>query len=284
MRITRLATAALTATAIAAFAAGPASATTLKGTVVDRNASARTFVVASSAGKLHAVHAKRLPAVGRKVRVGARALRNGTFAARSLRLAGRTRHAKLHGTVSYTDRGKRAFVVSANGASIVVTLPTQPQQLPSPGNVVDVNTTVGDDGELEADDVNEHGRAGNGFDISGIVQSIDANAHTLTLSSDDEDELGGALTIAVPSTIDLTKYQQGQRVHLFVTLNADGTYTISEIAGDDDEQEADDPEEMQSVSPRQSGSTQQPVGDRQGGGDHHSGGGGEGNGSGGGDD
>jgi Copper binding periplasmic protein CusF len=272
MSFTRVAAAVLSAAALTALVAGPASAQTLKGTVVDRNANARTFVVASAAGRLHAVHAKRVPAVGRRVRVGARALRNGTFAARSLRLAGRTHHARLHGTVSFVDRHKHAFVVSAAGASVVVDTPASQQQMPNVGNVVDVNTTVGDQGDLEADDVNEQGEDHNGLELEGVVQSVDTTARTLTLTADDEDQLGGALTVKVPDAIDLTKFQPGNRVKLNVTLNPDGTYTISEISGDDNEQEADDPEDSQSVTPRQQG--QQPGGDGQGDGDH--GGSGEG--------
>lgn len=241
------------ATALAAGAAvlvvaAPASASTIKGTVVHRNGHARSFVVASSTGRLTAIHARRSPAVGRLVRVSARRLRNGTFAARRVRAGGRRSHARIRGTVSFVDRRKGAFVVSARGASIRVSrarrarsVAAAADSMPAVGRIVVVDTALNDQGELQANDVQEIGEDTDGIDLEGVVLAVDAAARTITVSADDDDESGQSVLVHVPDTIDITAFAPGQQVSLTVTASADG-FLLQGSSRDDDAQEADDPD------------------------------------------
>ncbi|MEA2217552.1 MAG: hypothetical protein QOJ35_178 [Solirubrobacteraceae bacterium] len=228
--------------------AGPASASTIKGTVVHRSAHARSFVVASAKGHLTAVHARRSPAIGRIVRVTARRLRNGTFAAVRVRAQGRRTRARIHGTVSFVDRRHGAFVVSARGASIRVrtrrTVSAARDSLPAVGTVVDVDTTLDDQGDLEADDVNEVGEDHNGIDLEGVVLAVDAANRTITVSADDDNESGQSVVVHVPATIDIATFATGQQVELTVTATADG-FVLQGSSHDGDANEADDPSNEQ---------------------------------------
>src|SRR5947209_13148101 len=92
-----LAATALTSTALAA----PAQAAKLTGVVVHDNHRAHSFVVAGHDGKLSAVHAHRLPRLGRRVTVIARPLLNGTFRAERVKAGRRAHRAVIRGTVTY---------------------------------------------------------------------------------------------------------------------------------------------------------------------------------------
>jgi hypothetical protein len=237
----RLAITVLGALLVAGVAAGSASAATLKGTVVHRNSHAHSFVVAMSHGRLAAVHARTSPRAGRVVSVSARRLRNGTYAARSVRIVGRSRHVQMRGTVTYS-RG-RLFTLSSRGASILIKRRARAvaadDTAPAAGTVVVVDANVGDNGDIEANDVNEQGQDNNGIDLEGKVLAIDTKARTLSISADDEDASGAALTVQVPAGVDMTGFTVGQEVELTVARNPDGTFVLQQGTGDDNEQEAD---------------------------------------------
>ena len=72
--------AALSAVLVVLIGATGASAATFSGTVVHKNARALSFVVALGNGSLRAVHTRHTPALGRRVTVTTRHLRNGTWA------------------------------------------------------------------------------------------------------------------------------------------------------------------------------------------------------------
>jgi hypothetical protein len=241
----RLAINAFAALLVAGAAAAPASAATLKGTVVHRNGHAHSFVVAMSHGRLAAIHARTSPRPGRVVRVSARRLRNGTYSARSVRVLGRRRRVQMRGTVTYS-RG-RVFTLSSRGASILIRRGTRAARAvaasddaPPAGSVVQVDANVDDNGDIEANDVNEEGQDNNGIDLEGTVLGIDTNARTLSISADDEDASGAALTVQVPAGVDMTGFTVGHQVELSVIRNADGTFVLQQGMGDDNEQEADD--------------------------------------------
>jgi hypothetical protein len=238
----RLAINAFAALLVAGVAAAPASAATLKGTVVHRNGHAHSFVVAMSHGRLAAIHASTSPRAGRVVRVSARLLRNGTYAARSVHVVGRRSHVQMRGTVTYS-RG-RVFTLSSRGASILIRRGARAvaasDTAPPAGSVVLVDGNVDDNGDVQANDVNEEGQDNNGIDLEGKVLAIDTTARTLSISADDEDASGAALTVNVPAGVDLTGFTVGQEVELKVTRNADGTFVLQQGTGDDNEQEADD--------------------------------------------
>jgi hypothetical protein len=256
-------------TAVAAVAAllavaGPASASasTIKGTVVHRNARAHSFVVAALGGRLSAVHARRSPVVGRVVRVAARRLRNGTFAAGLVRASGRRSHPRIRGTVSHLDPSSRAFVVSARGASIRVrrapstkAASAASDSMPQVGTVVEVDTTIDAGGDLEADDVNEVGEDGDGIELEGVVLAVDAAAKTVTVSADDDDTSGQSVVVHVADAADLTAFTAGKVVDLTVTATPGG-FVLQRFSHDDDADEADGKDGQHGNSGKHGGSDQ----------------------------
>jgi hypothetical protein len=236
MRIHRMGAAAAAAALLAA--AAPAGAQSLNGTVVHHNGRAHSFVVATGNGRLAAVHAASLPGVGRSVRLQARALRNGTFAGSHVHAGRRHRHVHLHGTVSFADRHRHRFVLSADGVSLLVR--ARSADVPAAGQTVDVQATLPASAMPVAHAVTP---TGTDFTIhlEGNVVAVDTTARTIAITADDDDQAGAQLTIAVPdATIDLTKLTAGQEVELLVALHSDGTFTLLGFADDENGQQADD--------------------------------------------
>jgi hypothetical protein len=219
--------------AAVAFAA-PAQAATVTGTVVHRDARARSFVLAGASGRLTAIHATRLPATGSFLTVSASALRNGTFAARHLR-----------GVVTFVDRAAGAFTLSAPGVSMLVRRGHAAGALPAAGSAVTIEGHVESDGELEAEDVQEHGTRTAGIHLEGRVLAIEPVARTLTISADDDAHSGAAITVTVPASIDLTLFVVGAPVELQATLQPDGTYMLVGSASDAGSRGANDGAEQQ---------------------------------------
>jgi hypothetical protein len=252
--------------------AAPASAGTLRGVVVHRNHHAGSFVVALPGGRLAAVHARHSPRVGRNVRVSATRLRNGTFAAKQVRVGGRARHALIRGVVTFVNRRRGLFTVSSRGASVLIHRSHRSRRaraadaLPTVGENVTVQTGIDDQGDLQDDNVQDNGQAGT-MDLSGTVLAVDPTARTLSVSSDDDDQSGQALTVHVPSTFDMSAFTVGKQVELVVTLQTDGSFLLQGSASDDNEEEANNPGHEQGQ--------QESGGDHQGSGGEHNGGGGD---------
>jgi hypothetical protein len=233
--------------------AGEASARTFKGTVVHKNARAHSFVVALPSGRLQAVHARRSPRIGKVVRVNGRRLRNGTWSARSIRTVGARRRARMRGTVTYVNRRKGLFTISARGTSVLVRRKARRGRvraaaapgLPAVGQVVVADVNTNGSGTLEADDVNEVGQDTGKIELEGVIQAIDVNARTITLSADDDEQSGASVVIHAGSSFDLSKYAVGHTEQFVVTQNADGSYELVGSSGDENEQEADDHSEHQ---------------------------------------
>lgn len=243
----------LAATATMAFAGSATAATTVKGTVVHTSARSHSFVVASPAGALTAIHAKRNPKVGRTVTVRTRRLGNGTLSATKVRSGARRTRARVRGTVTYVDRARRSFVVSARGVSLVVhrsragkrAVAAAAPALPAIGDVVTVTSRFDRHGDLEEHGVRHHGEDDGTIELEGRILAIDPDARTLTLSADDEGELPGSVVVHVPDTFDITAYKVGDELELRATLEADGTYTAVGTSQNGDDQEADDAEHEQ---------------------------------------
>lgn len=243
-----------TATAVAActvilVAASSASAKTLNGTVVHKNARAHAFVVASRGGRLAAIHAHRLPSVGRVVTVSARRLRNGTFVARHIRIRShsRRRHARIRGSVTFVRPRHRSFVVSVRGASILVhgararrmATASAAGSLPPVGSVVEINATLDDQGNLESNEVHQVGEVTSGIELEGVVLAVDPLKRTLMISADDDNETGQSVLVNVPEELDITAFHVGQEVSLTVTSSAEG-FVLQNSSCDGSAREAND--------------------------------------------
>lgn len=228
----------------------PSVAATIKGTVVHKNAGAQSFTVATPQGTLRAIHARRSPGIGRVVTVVARKLNNGTYGVKSVVARGKRTHARVRGTVTYANAGLGVYTVSARGVSLLIKQGrgsgrTAANTVPNPGTKVEVDVGLNDSGDLEEQDLQETGQDTNGISLEGTVLAVDPVARTLSISADDQEETGAALTVNVPAAFDISAYQVGQDVELTVTDNGDGTYTLSQSSGDDNQEEADDPSEDQ---------------------------------------
>jgi hypothetical protein len=217
------------AIAAALALAGPAGAKTLRGTVVHRNAHAHKLVIATRSGRMVAIHTRRVIRAGRVVRVSGR----------SIRVVGRSRHARLRGTVTYVNRHRRLFTLSARGASVLVHRRSArmarmaSDDMPSSGSQVAVSADIDDDGDVEAKDVKDEGEDTDGIELEGKVLAVDTGARTLNVSADDEDESGDAVVVHVPDSFDLNQFKVGDEVELVVTKESDGTFTLQKA--DDDE-------------------------------------------------
>jgi predicted nucleic acid-binding Zn-ribbon protein len=252
---------ALGATLAALVVAAPAGAKTLHGTVVHRNTSQKSFVLAARSGKLTVVSARSAPAVGRVAAVKVRR-RHGASVARRIRLRGITRHARLHGRVSFS--GNRRFAISARGTSIFV---NDSGSLPRVGSTITTTVTINRDGSLDADDVNDDDRpsATGAMKLEGTISAVDPTARTLTVSADDhgddqgnddqgDDDQGDndqgddneaasqssnspapSVTVHVPAGIDITQFRVGDDVELVVTPQGDGSFLLQSV--DDDQRD-----------------------------------------------
>lgn len=235
--------------ALAGFA-NPASAQTVRGTVVHHNARAHSFVIAAGSGRLYAVHARRLPRIGMLVTVGMRRLRNGTFALQHERVLRRgSRRVRVLGTVSYVNRRAGMFTISAPGVSMLVRtsrrMARSADALPAVGTDVAATGTVDDQGDLENPTVQTQGTDTGAIQIEGTIISVDTTNRTLTVSADDSEQSGATLTVDVPSSLDITQFAANQEVELNVTPQSDGTYMLLGSASDDNAQQANNGSDAQ---------------------------------------
>lgn len=95
-----------------------ASASTLKGTVVARQASLNVLVVATSSGNARTVHTRNLARGGAIVSVTGTARADGTLTASSVRAAGRASHARFRGVLLRHTAGLSFY--SANRSVVAV--------------------------------------------------------------------------------------------------------------------------------------------------------------------
>lgn len=227
--------------------AATASATTIRGKVVHKNRSAHSYVVAKRSGQMVTVHARRSPALGRKVVVNARLLSNGTYGQRAVQLGSLTHRARVHGVVTFVNaRGTKA-VISAKGVSLVVhKSATARAAAPlAVGDVVTVTGEFDDEGDIDVDTVEHDGTDDGYFELEGHVLAVDTTARTVTLTADDEGELAGSITVVIPDGWDMSGYAVGDEIEVTATLNADGTFTAVGTSHDGDQQEADDDSDQQ---------------------------------------
>jgi len=241
-------TGALTAGCVV-IVAGTAQAQTVHGTVVHRISRAQSFVVASSSGRLFAVHSRRRTRIGSRVVVSLRRLRNGTFAANVLRVVGHTHTARLRGTITYVNRHSGSFTLSAHGVSMLVHAARgrvrAADALPPVGTNVTTTTTIDDQGDVSEQSMRDTGTQTGGFDIEGTVLSIDTTANTITISSDDDDQSGSGIVVTVPSTLSVSPFTVGEEVELNVAPQPDGSLLLQGSASDQGTQGAQDQSDQQ---------------------------------------
>jgi hypothetical protein len=207
------------------------------GVVLKVQKSTHLVAVASSATRVALVHtsaAARLH-VGQRVSLTARTLRNGTLSAANVRVVGRTHTVRFRGLL--LGKTRTNLIVSAGGAVISIhrgsrSTASARDNGPTTGSQVEVQATVGNDDELEADNVSVVTASAPGGKIEG---HLTLGTGTVTVSSEHM-----TLVLNVPTGFDLTKFANGDEVLATFTQGADGTLTLTELSGDENAQQADE--------------------------------------------
>lgn len=235
--------------------AGTASAATLRGVVVHQNHHAHSFVVSLKGGHLASVHARKSPRVAHAVKVTALRMRNGTWLAKAVSLGRKSRHAAVRGVVTFVNRQRGVFTVSAGGASLLIHRHHQRSHgaraadaLPNVGEVVTVQTGIDDQGNLDEESIQDNGAQTSNIELEGVVMAVDPTARTITVSADDDNESGQAVVVSVPAAFDITAFTVGQEVKLLVTQQPDQSFLLQGSAEDDNSQAANNPSDSQGQS------------------------------------
>jgi len=237
---------ALVGLAAALVLAAPApAAVSAHGTVVHRNARTHSFVVATATGRLTKVRSRHAVRVGRMVRVTGRRMRDGSLAASRVRVGARHRSARLRGTVTYANRRTHRFTLSSAAGSISIrgarsgAVQAASDDLPPVGQQVVVTITVAPGGVLEEDAVDELGMDQE-VEIEGVVQAVDPNAHTVTVTASDDGESGGTVTVGFPATFDLSAITVGNEIEIKAIRQPDGTFVLSKLETENENDLADE--------------------------------------------
>ena len=216
------------------------------------------LVHTSAASKLH---------VGQRVAMQARALRNGTYSAAGVRVVGHASKVSFRGLL--LQKSATRYIVSAGGAVIALhrgraTASANDSGGPAPGTTVQVTATVGQNDDLNEDQVTTVSADHPGGAIEG---TLTLGTGTITVVSEHM-----ALVLNVPTGFDLSQFQNGDEVLAVFAQQTDGTLLLSSLSGDQSAQQADQGQQGQQGE------------DGQGHDGHGDGGGSGGSGSGGGDD
>ncbi|HWA55541.1 MAG TPA: hypothetical protein VG816_15335 [Solirubrobacterales bacterium] len=223
----------------------------LTGTVVHVNKPAGSYTVAEVGGLMSAVHAGKLPAAGTKVEVPIRALANGTLAEAGKRVKTKTtKAAELAGIVSFVDADPLApaYTVSNKGTSALVHVTPDPSgalpALPVLGAYATVKVTI-EGPRLLQTQLTAAGAPFTHLELEGIAGAFEAETAHLLLSADDIGESGLDLTLNVPATIDASKLTPGESILASADIGADGSLTLTGLAGDERSKGAEDIEAAQ---------------------------------------
>jgi hypothetical protein len=117
--------------------------------------------------------------------------------------------------------------------------------LPSVGDDVTVETELGDQGDLEDQGDQTTGTETQNIEVEGTILSIDTTANTVTISADGEDDTTQSITVAVPSTLDISAFSVGQEVELTVAVQPDGSLVLQGSSEDGDSHQADNSGDQQ---------------------------------------
>jgi hypothetical protein len=210
------------------------SAALASGVVLKVQQATHLAAVTNGKTKVNLVHTAAKLRVGQRVTLSGRTLRNGTLAASSVHVLGRSHTVHFRGLL--LKKSGTRLLVSAGGAIIAVhrgarTTSSAYDSAPTPGSTVDVTATVGSDDELDATNVSTSSADTPGGKIEG---KLTIGTGTITVKSDEMN-----LSIVVPTGFDLTKFATGDEVLVTFSQQADGSLLLTDISGDGNAQEAD---------------------------------------------
>ena len=181
-----------------------------------------------------------------------RRLRNGTYAAGRTHVLAyhRGAHVRLRGVVSFVDRRHGTFTLSARGVSMLVRTGSgrgarTASAPPAVGTIVTASGTVDDQGDLNENTVQTDGSDTSSIDLEGAILAVDTTAGTITVSSTDDEQTAGSVTVTVPSTLNISMFTVGQEVELQVTPQPDGSYVLAGSSSDQGTQGANNQQDSQ---------------------------------------
>jgi hypothetical protein len=214
------------AAALTAPAPGPAATLPAwKGVIVGKDP-ARTAVITASAGgvvrTLRGAAAARMLAIGQAIRVRAQRLRDGTFRAQRVTLAGRAATAQLRGVLVQYRAGR--YLVSAGGSVLAVRGPTVRKTAAAsvagarPGDKVVMKVSL-TRGTLTATSVQTVGHTGS-VELEGIFLGPTGGQLRLAVAH------RGEVLITVPAGLTLPLLSPGDELELVVTVGTTGTFTL----------------------------------------------------------
>src|SRR5438067_9710153 len=201
------------------------------GVVLKVQRASHLVAVAHTAKKVSLVHTGAKLAVGQRVAMTARTLRNGTLAASSIKVVGRAHTVRFRGLL--LKRTATSLIVSAGGAVISLhrgarTTASARDGGPRTGSTIDVTVTVGENGELDDDDVTTVSPTAPGGKVEG---NLTLGTGTVTVTSDEM-----SLVLKVPAGFNLTTFTNGEEVLATFTQGADGSLTLTALTGDENAQ------------------------------------------------
>ena len=190
----------------------------------------RLVVVARTPSNVVLVHTPAKVAVGERIALQARRLRNSTLAASRIKVLGRVSQVRFRGLLLSKSGPK--LMVSAGGAVVELHRGAhRNDSAPRPGSTIQVTVTIGADGELDEDDVTTVSPTAPGGQIEGRLL---LGTGTVTVSPSTEPPAQGsgrALADAVRAGMEvLATFSQG----------TDGSLTLTALSADGDAEQADD--------------------------------------------
>lgn len=240
--------------ALVLAAPAPAAAATVKGVVVAKNPLRKAVVVAAPNGSLRTVATSswKSTRIGSRVQANARALQDGTFAARGFRVTGRVSKARVRAVVVKYERSSHRYLVSGGGTVFSLryggrTLAAASAEPAQPGALV-VATVDTTGTTLQTQQLTQVGQVGK-IRVEGIITELSGSTIKLVVPE------VGFVTLTVPAGFDLTKLKVFDQVRVELGVGADESFTVLSLKGkrgsigtgtgsqpgdDDDDDDSDD--------------------------------------------
>ncbi len=216
---------ALVAAVVAVALPATAHAARVSGIVIAKNQARGTFVVAGRSGAATTVRAPRAhPRLGDKMLVTGPRLAGGTVRARSLRVVGHTRHAKLRAVV--VRQLTRKTLVSAGGSVLSIWRHSSKTRSLS---MVSNHRTGLNAGSVASFglSISSNGVTQTSATTLGVTSTVQIEGHLVTLSPLVVSVEGLPITITVLGGVTVPAgLQPGDEVQLTVSVGANNTFTL----------------------------------------------------------
>ncbi len=210
----------IAATALLGAVPAAASADTVKGTVVARDAARGTIVTAGSGGAVSTLRVAKPASFkpGTRVRATATPLADGTYRGAAVKRLGRAKRGAVRGAL--VRRSGRELVLAAGGSTFALRT-ARPAVAGAPGALVSAKLKIAK-GKVSAQRIRLAGQATT-LELEGTVAGFDGATLQLAV------EAPGTVPVAVPAGVELTA-ETGDEVELAVTVG--GGFTLLAVDGE----------------------------------------------------